>query len=146
MPATFTTAPFGASEPLSTAMPPTAWSGSDSGWTTSPSGAGGSRSARFSAIVLPVTVRQSPCSRPASSRWRMHDGHAADPVDVDHVVLAVRLGVGDVRHPGGDLVEVVERQLDARLGGDGEQVEHRVGGAAERHRRRRWRSRTPPWS
>ena len=74
MPATFTTAPFGASEPLSTAMPPTAWSGSASGWITSPSGAGGSSSARFSATVRPVTVRQSPCSSPASRRWRITTG------------------------------------------------------------------------
>ena len=29
-----------------------------------------------------------------------HHGDAADAVDVDHVVLAVRLGVGDVRAPG----------------------------------------------
>ncbi len=35
---------------------------------TDPSGAGGSMAARFSATVFPVTVRQSPCSRPASSR------------------------------------------------------------------------------
>ena len=48
-------------------MPPCAWIGFESGCTTSPSGSGGSRSARFSAIVLPVTVRQSPCSSPASS-------------------------------------------------------------------------------
>ena len=42
--------------------------------TTSPSGSGGSRSARFSAIVLPVTVTQSPCSRPASRSWRRTTG------------------------------------------------------------------------
>ena len=48
-------------------MPPSGGSGSANGWTTVPSGAGGARSARFSAIVLPVTVMQSPCSSPASS-------------------------------------------------------------------------------
>ncbi len=48
-------------------MPPWAWIGVDSGCTTSPSGAGGSSSSRFSATVLPVTVRQSPWSSPASS-------------------------------------------------------------------------------
>ncbi len=74
MPATLTTAPLGASEPVSTAMPPMAWMGRSSGWITSPSGAGGSMSARFSAMVRPVTVRQSPCSRPASSRWRITTG------------------------------------------------------------------------
>ena len=74
MPATFTTAPLGAREPRSTAMPPIGWIGSDSGWITVPSGAGGSRSARFSAMVLPVTVRQSPWSSPASRRWRITTG------------------------------------------------------------------------
>ena len=32
-----------------------------------------------------------------------------------------------------DAVEVVELELDARLVGDGEQVQHGVGRAAERH-------------
>ena len=44
------------------------------------------------------------------------------------------------------LLKSSSAELDAGLGGDGEQVQHRVGGAAEGHRRRRWRSRTPPWS
>ena len=34
MPATLTTAPYGASEPRRMAMPPSAWMGSDSGGTT----------------------------------------------------------------------------------------------------------------
>jgi D-alanine transaminase len=55
-----------------------------------------------------------------------HDGDAADAVDVDHVVLAVRLHVGDVRHAAADLVEVVEREVDACLVGDGQQVERGV--------------------
>ncbi len=54
--------------------PPSAWMGSASGWTTSPSGAGGSSAARFSATVRPVTVRQSPCSSPASSSSRITTG------------------------------------------------------------------------
>ena len=131
MPATFTTAPLGASEPRRIAMPPCAWIGWSSGYTTRPSGAGGSRSARFSAIVLPVTVRQSPWSRPASSSIFMHDGHAADRVEVDHVELAVRLHVGDVRDPRADAVEVVELELDARL------VARSRGGAAPRSSSRR---------
>ena len=56
-----------------------------------------------------------------------HHRHAADAVDVDHVVLAVRLRVGDVRHLGSDAVEVVEDEVDPRLRGDGEEVQHRVG-------------------
>ena len=115
-------------------MPPTAWIGSrqrvDDRRRRAPAGRA---SARFSAIVLPVTVRQSPWSRPASSSSLHHDRHAADAVEVDHVVLAVRLRVGDVRHPGRDPVEVVELELDPGL------VRRWRAGAA-----RRWSSRRAP--
>ena len=66
-PADFTTAPSGASEPCRIVSPPVAWIGEVSSRMTPPSTAGGSMSARFSASVLPVTVRQSPCISPASS-------------------------------------------------------------------------------
>ena len=49
-------------------MPPVGWIGLLSARTMVPSMSGGAMSARFSAMVLPVTVRQSPCIRPASSR------------------------------------------------------------------------------
>ena len=62
--------------------------------------------------------------------------HAADTVEVGHVVLAVRLHVGDVRNARADAIEVVELELDTRLVRDREQVQHRVRGAAERHRDR----------
>ena len=55
-------------------MPPCTWIGALSGCTTSPSGAGGSSASRFSAMVLPVTVRQSPWSIPASSSSRITTG------------------------------------------------------------------------
>ena len=59
--------------------------------------------------------------------------HAADPVDVVHDVATERLDVGEVRRAVADPVEVVDRQVDLGLAGDGEQVQHRVRGAAERH-------------
>ncbi len=65
-----------------------------------------------------------------------HHRHAADGVEVTHVVLPVRLGVGNVRHALGDLVEVVEFQRDARLVGDREQVQHGVGRSTECHHHR----------
>ena len=65
-----------------------------------------------------------------------HNWHATDLVEVNHVVLAVRLGVGNVRHARPDSVEVVEAQIDARFVGDGQEVQHRVCRAAERHRDR----------
>jgi len=69
-PAFFTTAPSGASEPQRMVMPPVGAMACLEARTRTPSGSGGAMSARFSAIVLPVTVRQSPCSRPASSKAR----------------------------------------------------------------------------
>ena len=51
-----------------------AWIGLSKLRTTSPSGAGGLIASRFSATVLPVTVRQSPCSSPASSSAFMTTG------------------------------------------------------------------------
>ena len=100
---------------------------------TWPSMSGGAMSARFSAIVLPVTVRQSPCEQ-AGVEQRLHDdGDAADPVDVGHDVLPEGLDVGQVRHLGADAEEVVESEVDVGLVGDGEQVQHGVGRAAEGH-------------
>ena len=62
----------------------------------------------------------------------LHDNlHTADAVEVRHVEAAVGLHVGDVGHALADAVEVLELQFDAGLVGDGEEVEHCVGGAAE---------------
>ena len=73
-PADLTTAPSGASEPVRMVIPPVLWIGSLSARSTLPSGSGGLMPARFSAMVLPVTVRQSPWSRPASSSAFMTTG------------------------------------------------------------------------
>ena len=65
----------------------------------------------------------------------LHDDRdAAVTVDVVHDVLAERLHVGDVRRLVADAVEVVQRQVDLRLAGDRQQVQHDVRRAAERHR------------
>ena len=55
-------------------MPPVRWIGSDMARSTLPSTSGGAISARFSAMVRPVTVSTSPCSSPASSSARMTTG------------------------------------------------------------------------
>ena len=55
-------------------MPPVLWIGLSMARRILPSRSGGLIAARFSATVLPVTVRQSPCSRPASSSARMMTG------------------------------------------------------------------------
>ena len=54
-------------------MPPVLWIGASSGRMMSPSRPR-SMSARFSAMVLPVTVMTSPCMRPASSSAFMTTG------------------------------------------------------------------------
>ncbi len=66
-PALLTTAPSGARDPCRMVIPPVGCIGLLSARTMTPSTSGGAMSARFSAMVLPVTVRQSPCISPASS-------------------------------------------------------------------------------
>ena len=145
-PATLTTEPSGASEPREDVDAALGVDRRVERWTTTPSGCGGSRSSRFSAIVLPVTVRHVTVQQPGVEELLEHDRHAADAIEVGHVELAAGLHVGDVRHPGGDAVEVVEVQLDPGLVGDRQQVQHGVGRPADGRRQRRWRSRTPAWS
>ena len=67
MPATLTIAPSGASEPFKPTTPPVGDRGLDTGRMTSCLGSHFT-SRRFSARVLPVTVMQSPCKKPASRR------------------------------------------------------------------------------
>ena len=55
-------------------MPPLGCIASSMVRMTLPSTGSGSSAARFSARVLPVTVRVSPCSRPSSSRAFMTTG------------------------------------------------------------------------
>ena len=73
-PAVLHTAPSGESEPPRIVIPPVAANGFSTEYKISPSATGGEISARFSAIVFPVTVRQSPCNKPASSSARMTTG------------------------------------------------------------------------
>jgi len=62
-----------------------------------------------------------------------HDRNAANGVDVGHDVTAERLHVGQVRNRVADAIEVVQAELNVRLVRDREQVQYRVGGAAECH-------------
>ncbi len=133
MPATLTTAPSGASEPLRTAMPPCAWIGSPSAWTTSPSGEAGPERGEVVGHRPAGDGDAVPVEQAGSEQLRHDHRHAADPVEIGHVVLPVRLGVGQVGDPGGDPVEVVEAEIHPRLVGDGQQMEHGVGGPPERH-------------
>ena len=133
IPATFTTAPSGASDPCSTAMPPSAWIGLAEAADDRPVGGGrvelgqvlGHRPARDGQAV---TVEQARLEQLAE-----HDRDAADPVEVDHVVAAVRLHVGEVRAPAGRCGR--SRRGAAR---PGPRSRSRAGGA------RRWSSRRGP--
>ncbi len=71
--------------------------------------------------------------QPGLQQVAHHDRDATDRIDVDHVVLPMRLGVGNVGHARGHGVEVLQGQIHVSLGGDGQQMEHGVGGAAEGH-------------
>ncbi len=63
---------------------------------------------------------------------------AAGPVHVLHVVVRVRRHLGQARHPPRQRVDVGQGEVDLALLRGGEDVQHRVGGAAhrdvERHR------------
>ena len=62
----------------------------------------------------------------------LHDGlDAAGVVQVFHVVSAGRRELADVRHPRRDLVDALQVELEAGLGGDRRQVQHGVGAAAQ---------------
>ena len=54
-------------------------------------------------------------------------------MQVDDVVMAGRREVAQVRHLGARLVDPVEVKVDPRLVRDGGQMQHGVGGAAQRH-------------
>ena len=109
------------------------WIGSFIAWMIAPSGSGGAISARFSAIVLPVTVSASPCSRPASSSARRTTG--TPPMRSMSVITnrpngltSARCGVRSPIRLKSSSVEV-----DLRLVRDRHQVQDGVGRAAERH-------------
>ena len=82
-------------------MPPGAWMGSVSGWTTV---AVGRRRVERGQVLghRPPGHGQAVAVEQAGLEQLAHDHRdAADPVDVGHVVPAVRLGVGQVGDPGG---------------------------------------------
>ncbi|SLD09903.1 Uncharacterised protein [Mycobacteroides abscessus subsp. massiliense] len=62
-----------------------------------------------------------------------HHGHPPDLVDILHHVAAKGFDVRQMRHLIADASEVGQRQFDLGLFGDGQQMQHRVGGATERH-------------
>ena len=99
MPATFTTPPRVRASPRRTASPPSAWIGARQGWITCPSGAGRVERGQLLAHGAPGHGQAVAVEQAGVEQLSHHDRNAADPVEVDHVVAAVRLGVGDVRDP-----------------------------------------------
>ena len=59
-----------------------------------------------------------------------HEPRATSAVQVYRHEAAARLQVGQQRDACTDAIEILERQFDARLAGDGHQVQHRVGRTA----------------
>ncbi len=134
MPVILATAPSGQRLPRRMRMWPVALIGFSSGWIDLLAlGLRPGRSARFSASVLPVTVRQSPSSKPSSSRYFITAGVPPTSCRSSMHVLAAGLEVGEVRHAVADLLEVVDRQRHVDRAGHRDQVQHGIGRAAERH-------------
>jgi len=73
----------------------------------------------------------------ARGREQLHDaGHAADLVEVRHEILAGGRQVRDERHLVADVLEVLERERHVGRPGHGQQVQHAVGRATQRHHHR----------
>ncbi len=89
-------------------------------------------SSRFSASVRPVTVRHSPCSSPSSSSIFISGVSPPMRDQVSHQVAAARLQIRQHRHALADAREIVEAELDAGGVRHGEEMQHRVGRAAQR--------------
>ena len=70
--------------------------GFSSGWTMSCPGLSPGSAARFSASVLPVTVRQSPSSKSFFEQILHHGRRAADVVQIFLHVLAAGLEIGQI--------------------------------------------------
>ena len=62
-----------------------------------------------------------------------HGGNSARVKQIFHQILARRLDVDDASGAPRDAIEILERQPDADPPGDGDQMNHGVGGSAQRH-------------
>ena len=113
--------------------PPVLWIGLSIACMIVPSRSGGAISARFSAMVLPVTVSASPCSRPASSSARITTG--TPPMRSMSVITNRPNGLTSARCGVRSPIRLKSSRVEVDLGlvRDGQQVQHGVGGAAERH-------------
>ena len=99
-PATFTTEPFGASEPVRMAMPPSAWIGAVERVDDDAVGRGRVERGEVLGHRLAGDGEAVAVQQAGVEQVLHHHRHAADAVEVGHVELAVRLHVGDVRAPG----------------------------------------------
>ena len=112
--------------------------------TSPPCGSNGSLARRDDRAVDPrvALVREALAQRLAGHRhavemeqrlqFAQQDAHAAGCREVLHVAVADRLQVDQHRRGVGELVELVERHLDAGAPGDGGEMDDRVGRAAQR--------------
>ena len=81
----------------------------------------------------PVHRRQLPVHEPASGQLAGDEGYATGPVHVGGVESAPRLHVGEHGRLRGDPVEVVDREVEAELACDRDEMQHPVRRAAGRH-------------
>ena len=72
---------------------------------------------------------------PGAEELAQYEARAAGRLEVIHIGLAVRVYAREQRHGGGQLVEIVPVHRDAGGGGDRDQVNRVIGGAAGRQQR-----------
>ena len=114
-------------------MPPVLWIGSRSARTHLAVGVGRVDPREVLGDGLAGHRQAVTVEQPGVEEGLHHDRHPSDAVDVGHDVGPERLDVREVGHPAADPPEVVDGEVDVGLVRHGQQVQHRVGRAAERH-------------
>ena len=97
-----------------------------------PGGIGFHAAQAFRAMVSPVTVRAVAVEQSFVEQHFHQRPDAADGDEFGHQMFAARFQVGEHGHAFADAGEIVKGQLHLRGMGDGEQVQHGIGRAAER--------------
>ena len=125
------TQPSGARLPFRITRPPVGLRGLFFARTTSCPGVS-LAAAASSAMVLPVTVMQSPCSRFGFQHALCDQGRAACFVEIGGDETAAGFEVGENGRARADAVEVVDGKRNARFAGDGQQMQNGVRRTAGR--------------
>ena len=128
---TLNTMPSGARLPKQICMSANALNGASGGAISCWPGGGAGTSARFSASVRPLTVRQSPSSSPACSRCFSSTG--VPPMRCRSTIVCLPRGAKLQQHrrAAEDGLQIAQRERDVGFARQGQQVQNAVGRTAD---------------